>query len=80
MADNPGTWMFHCHLDFHSEVGMALLIKVGKDQDLPGEPINWPQCGNYKYAGLKSSNFASKLSPFIFILIIISITITYLVL
>jgi hypothetical protein len=47
VADNPGTWMFHCHLDFHSEVGMGLLIKVGTHQDLPSEPANWPKCGNY---------------------------------
>jgi hypothetical protein len=48
--------MFHCHLDFHSEVGMALLIKIGQDRDLPPEPKNWPQCGSFKYVnkGLKS--------------------------
>ncbi|CAF0713230.1 unnamed protein product [Brachionus calyciflorus] len=49
LADNPGTWMFHCHLDFHSEVGMGLLIKVGQKKDLPSEPLNWPKCGNYFY-------------------------------
>ena len=49
LADNPGTWMFHCHLDFHSEVGMSLLVKVGQKKDLPPEPINWPKCGNYFY-------------------------------
>jgi L-ascorbate oxidase len=49
VADNPGTWMFHCHLDFHSEIGMGLLIKIGNQRDLPRPPMNWPQCGNYDY-------------------------------
>ncbi len=31
------------------EVGMALLIRVGKGKDLPTQPTNWPQCGDYKF-------------------------------
>lgn len=49
MADNPGTWMFHCHLDFHSETGMSFLIKTGHQTDLPREPYGWPQCGDFVY-------------------------------
>ena len=26
--DNPGMWMFHCHIDDHMEAGMATLYKV----------------------------------------------------
>ena len=26
---------------------MALLIKIGQERDLPKEPANWPQCGDY---------------------------------
>ena len=22
--DNPGTWIFHCHIDFHLSIGMGL--------------------------------------------------------
>ncbi len=51
LANNPGTWMFHCHLEFHSEVGMAILIKVGDRKDLPPMPRNWPQCGSYEWEG-----------------------------
>ena len=25
-ADNPGWWLFHCHLEFHVEVDIALLF------------------------------------------------------
>jgi hypothetical protein len=34
-------------LEFHSEAGMALAFKVGKQNDLPLEPTNWPKCGSY---------------------------------
>ncbi len=76
VADNPGTWMFHCHLDFHSEVGMALLIKIGQDKDLPPEPNNWPQCGSYKYQNNGAKMYSSSIS-FIILLIIYSILYNY---
>ena len=28
VADNPGTWMVHCHLELHSAIGMSFLMKV----------------------------------------------------
>ena len=28
VPDNPGTWMFHCHVDDHMEAGMASLYRV----------------------------------------------------
>jgi len=28
VPDNPGTWMFHCHIDDHMDAGMATLYKV----------------------------------------------------
>ena len=65
LADNPGTWMFHCHLDFHSEVGMALLIKIGNKNDLPKEPKGWPKCGSYAF--LNSSGLKLYSSEWIFI-------------
>jgi L-ascorbate oxidase len=34
IADNPGVWMFHCHLDSHSDSGMMLMIRVGDTEDL----------------------------------------------
>jgi len=46
-ADNPGIWLMHCHVEFHSESGMALIFKVGTEAQLPAAPVDWPQCGNY---------------------------------
>ncbi|KAJ1795452.1 ferroxidase fet3 [Coemansia sp. RSA 2399] len=30
-ADNPGIWMFHCHLDIHFAMGMAFAIVEAPD-------------------------------------------------
>ncbi|KAJ5365689.1 hypothetical protein N7517_008575, partial [Penicillium concentricum] len=32
-ADNPGVWLFHCHMLWHSATGMAMLI------DVQGDPV-----------------------------------------
>jgi hypothetical protein len=32
LADNPGIWMFHCHVLFHMASGMAMGILVGGDE------------------------------------------------
>ncbi|XP_068243052.1 uncharacterized protein [Palaemon carinicauda] len=47
-ADNPGYWLLHCHLLFHMEAGMNLVIKVGDDKDMPNVPADFPTCGNYR--------------------------------
>ncbi len=28
VADNPGDWMFHCHILGHAEAGMTAVVKV----------------------------------------------------
>ncbi|XP_014213138.1 laccase-1-like [Copidosoma floridanum] len=47
-ASNPGYWLFHCHIEFHSEVGMSLVFKVGEHEDFAQVPEGFPRCGNYK--------------------------------
>ncbi|XP_071793343.1 uncharacterized protein [Asterias amurensis] len=44
-AWNPGWWIFHCHIEFHLEEGMALLFHVGEQRDLPPIPPAFPKCG-----------------------------------
>ncbi|XP_025836116.1 laccase-like isoform X3 [Agrilus planipennis] len=46
-ADNPGYWMMHCHIDFHVEIGMAVIFKVGENHEMPPVPKDFPTCGNY---------------------------------
>lgn len=31
IADNPGLWLMHCHVDWHMLAGMALTIMEGAD-------------------------------------------------
>ena len=41
-------WFFHCHLAFHAEIGMGVVLEVlDKDGKLPQAPPNFPKCGPY---------------------------------
>lgn len=51
-ANNPGYWLLHCHLLFHSAAGMDLVFKIGEDHDIPKPPPNFPTCGNFRGSDL----------------------------
>ncbi|XP_065853223.1 laccase-4-like [Euphorbia lathyris] len=48
LADNPGVWFMHCHLEVHTSWGlkMAWVVNDGKrsNQKLPPPPSDLPQC------------------------------------
>ncbi|BFG22203.1 hypothetical protein CerSpe_084770 [Prunus speciosa] len=48
VADNPGVWFMHCHLDIHQSwgLGTVLVVKNGKGdlEILPHPPADLPQC------------------------------------
>ncbi|GAA0145124.1 oxidase [Lithospermum erythrorhizon] len=48
VADNPGVWLMHCHLEIHSSWGMemAWVVRDGErqDQKLPPPPLDLPKC------------------------------------
>ncbi|XP_078000548.1 uncharacterized protein LOC144453143 [Glandiceps talaboti] len=47
-ANNPGYWLFHCHIEFHiANGGMGLVFKVGENEDIPDVPADFPRCGNW---------------------------------
>ncbi|CAG9818287.1 unnamed protein product [Phaedon cochleariae] len=46
-ASNPGYWFLHCHLEFHAEIGMAMIVQVGEKEDMLPVPQDFPKCGNY---------------------------------
>lgn len=54
-ADNPGWWLLHCHAAYHALAGMAVLIHVGTDSDLPPKPDQFPRCGPWPYQTSTSS-------------------------
>ncbi|XP_073832591.1 multicopper oxidase 1 [Musca autumnalis] len=46
-AYNPGFWLFHCHIEFHAEIGMALILKVGDNDEMLPVPKRFPTCHDY---------------------------------
>ncbi|KAG8477509.1 hypothetical protein CXB51_030130 [Gossypium anomalum] len=48
VADNPGVWFMHCHLDIHQSwgLGAVLIVKNGKGEmeTLPHPPADLPRC------------------------------------
>jgi len=44
VANNPGTWLFHCHVDWHVEMGMAVVFEVAPTK-IPAPPKMTPVCG-----------------------------------
>jgi iron transport multicopper oxidase len=31
-ADNPGVWILHCHIDWHLDAGLAMILVEGEDE------------------------------------------------
>ena len=57
VADNPGAWFLHCHIDWHLSSGLAMLVLVAPDQvartiDVPDvipqqcRQLGYPTAGN----------------------------------
>ncbi|PRQ56868.1 putative laccase [Rosa chinensis] len=48
VADNPGAWMMHCHLDVHINWGLAMVFLVdngvGELQSIEPPPVDYPLC------------------------------------
>ncbi|RVX13807.1 Laccase-17 [Vitis vinifera] len=48
LADNPGVWLMHCHLEVHTSWGLKMgwIVKDGKmpNQKLPPPPSDLPKC------------------------------------
>lgn len=48
LADNPGFWLMHCHLETHMDIGMAVVLQVGEISEQPKLPKDFPKCSNFK--------------------------------
>ncbi|XP_058126505.1 uncharacterized protein LOC131280930 [Anopheles ziemanni] len=46
-ADNPGFWLMHCHYEWHTAVGMALVLQVGETDQMVKPPAGFPKCNSY---------------------------------
>ena len=45
----PGFWLLHCHIDFHLDLGMGLIVQVGELSEMKPKPKNFPTCGNWEF-------------------------------
>ena len=43
---SAGFWLFHCHVEMHAAMGMAMVFQVGEPSDFPSPPRNFQRCGN----------------------------------
>lgn len=59
-----GYWLFHCHIEWHVEVGMALVFKIGEDSDMPPVPKYFPSCYNYMPSQQKTTTEVSSTSAY----------------
>lgn len=70
-------WLLHCHIDFHAEVGMALILKVGDYNQMASPPRNFPQCFDFVAQNIpdsiNSSSFSLKINIYSFVTFVISI-------
>ncbi|KAJ1803121.1 ferroxidase fet3, partial [Coemansia sp. RSA 2598] len=60
-ADNPGVWIFHCHLDIHHSMGMAMTIVEAPDvlqrtQKVPPRMIDFCRNLGKPYEGNAAGN------------------------
>ena len=51
----------HCHLEFHLELGMALVVQVGEPREFPAVPEDFPRCGHFKPAS--QSTVTNRTTP-----------------
>ncbi|BFZ06751.1 hypothetical protein BsWGS_09789 [Bradybaena similaris] len=47
-ANNPGFWFFHCHIEFHAELGMSAILQAGQPGEMPKPPKGFPTCGSWR--------------------------------
>ncbi|KAK3103323.1 hypothetical protein FSP39_018485 [Pinctada imbricata] len=45
-ADNPGTWIIHCHVESHVLNGMSIVLNEVPGQ-IPKPPKGFPSCGDF---------------------------------
>ena len=60
-ADNPGVWLFHCHIEWHVDQGLIATmveapLELQKTLTIPQNHIHACEAGNVPYAGNAAAN------------------------
>lgn len=60
VADNPGVWIFHCHIEWHLEQGLALILVEApdklKEQSIPDNHYDVCKISGSAYVGNAAAN------------------------
>ena len=61
VADNPGVWFFHCHIDWHLASGLGMLLIEAPDQiaahnPIPEQHFDLCKASGYGYQGNAAGN------------------------
>ena len=59
VADNPGWWFLHCHLQMHQLFGMAMVVAENIDK-MPSPPDSFTTCGNVPFPSSNVPNAVSS--------------------
>lgn len=46
-ANNPGLWLLHCHFEWHSAIGMGMILQVGETHQWVKPPKDLKKCNQY---------------------------------
>jgi len=38
ISNNPGFWLYHCHIEAHAVQGMVAVLKIGEDHQMKNIP------------------------------------------
>ena len=72
VATNPGSWLFHCHLTFDMEAGMARIINIGEQRDVPQPPADFPLFPTSGAGSLYHQQMSRTLSSFSLLVLLVS--------
>ena len=54
-----GFWFAHCHMEYHTLKGMALIWQVGELEQMPPLPKNFKKCGNFEMSWEEFENLSA---------------------
>lgn len=69
-ADNPGYWLFHCHVEWHMPTGMTVLL-IDSEKDIDKPPRNFPTCYPYPNGTLFSGSFFVLFSSLLLLILLV---------
>jgi hypothetical protein len=45
-----GFWYLHCHIEYHNEIGIAMIFQEGNSSQMGAVPDSMLQCGDFDWS------------------------------